>query len=167
MNRKLLSIALVLGLSAVLFSCKDDEKGPSSSFTFEDESYKLSKGYRSEFGEVSTGVYEHDISFFSKEVTASNIDSDFNFLEFTVFSSSETSLPDGTYTVESTDEALTIPFGTVAVGFNFSTFEGDMYDVTGGTIVISNSGKKFVFDLTLDGGETVTGTFNGALTEQQ
>ena len=158
MNKKLFSVAAVLALSVVIFSCSKDDDKPSSSFTVDGKTYALATGVDLQYGEVTAGVYGHLIDFSSKASTTS-----MDYIYVDLYAASANSLPDGTYTFNaSSEEALVIASGEVAIGE--SATAGTYYDITAGTIVVSNSGKKFVFDLTVDGGKNVTGTFNGALT---
>ena len=73
-------------------------------------------------------------------------------------------IPDGTYQYSADWVNLTFDSVQAAANFDVNNEEGDSSeDVNGGTIVVSQGGKKFEFDVTFADGKTAKGTFSGTL----
>jgi len=165
----ILNFTVFAALLVCFSSCDGDDEGPSGSFTFDDESYKLSRGYvRLDDTDVSG---DNTYYYWTAVLTSKGIQYDEVFtgkgdavILNIVALNDDGVLPSGTYT--STNE--TADSNGVYIDFNVITEVGEVHtDVTDVSITITKSGSthKISFTIELNSGETVTGSFSGKVTE--
>ncbi|HYG19586.1 MAG TPA: hypothetical protein VD816_11690 [Ohtaekwangia sp.] len=165
MNKKISRLFLCLGLAMAFVACKDDDdKKASNQFTFEGDKFVLQEAWYDideEFDEDENPVFEYEIYLEGTDGTK------VSGVWFDLFSSQDEDLPAGTYTFDGdyTQNNLTFNY---AGGFFYDTDtqeEEDFGSVTGGTVKVTKSGDKhtFTFDLTMEGGKKLAGSFSGEL----
>jgi hypothetical protein len=165
---KLSTLICTLIAGTILFtSCKDDEPAPvikENSFTFEGETYDLSRAYGREYDNGPGATIGYSLVLISDEGRESVL------LLFNV--------PDGTLegtyapTHPSGEEPNTFSSVGIEIGYDPVTEEpGTIYrtrTTPRGTISVDKSGNVYVidFDVTMDAGEIAKGHYTGTITQQ-
>ena len=158
---------------------KNGKKSSSSTLTitvtkaneikYDGSNYSLTKGYLEKYGDwdEQTTYYNFDVWLVNDGITITQDDAmgtgDLIYLEF--WSSSPTGLNPGTYSFASNLAAQTFSTGAVAFNYNIATELGTLYECTGGSVIISQSGTDYIFDVTftLANGKTVNAYYKGSM----
>lgn len=150
------NVVVMLLVSVVLFSCKDDEPtGSGNKFTFGGTSYTVSsavfeKRIDPEYDAEENEYYRHNLNFIGRGiVNALNDNGDYdptgsgNYVSLKVLNTEALELTDGTYTWGGTDsqDSFTIPVGAVGIGWNTDSYIE--YKITSGTLTVSKSGSTY------------------------
>jgi len=162
-----------IALSTLFVACKKDDKVEAkNSFTFQSNTYDISKGFISNYGK--RGAF--DATNFDVYLTTSGITNtggtvtgtgDAIYLDFN--SSSAIELASGTYTIDDLRNLNTFYNAAVYINYNFTTFTGGEYLVdnnTTGTIKVNKTGTTYEItcSFTVDNGKKVEGYYKGSLT---
>ncbi len=136
----------------------------ANEFTYDDNKHELSKGYL-----VDYGVGEFDVYLVNDDIT---INSDLSangtgdLVYFWMYSSSSTTLSEGSYTYSDTENDFTFyPESVVATNYNFANGTGTTFSPISGTVDIEKDGNEYTFDieLGLENGKTINGHYTGTL----
>jgi PKD repeat protein len=136
---------------------------------FDGSNYALTKGYLQNYGDSNgeSTYYNFDVHLVNDGITITQDDAmgtgDLIYLE--LWSASPTGLNPGTYSFASNGAAQTFSYGAVALNYNIATELGTLYECTGGSVTISQSGSDYIFDVTftLATGKTVNAYYKGTL----
>lgn len=177
MNRNIQKISTLFLASVLLFGCSksdDDDVEPAAnnSFIINDQEYALDAGLIENYGETDLDVYDFDITLYSSAVTVVEEDGEYyelagegNALYFDFASSTESDLAPGTYTYSDAYEVGTFAVGAAVADADFGSESGTGYFVESGTVTVEKDGDtyKITFDVTLDTGDNMTGSYSGLL----
>lgn len=166
---------LFLALGVISTSCnKDDDGGSSSSnsFTVDGNTYDLSRAYKTAFNYPNPdGSDDIDVYLTTSDITAGNgeLNGTGNALYLDLNSSTTPDLATGTYTFATDRAAFVLSDGTSA-GVNVDVYTGagdQVFVVNGGSVEVSKDGDetRFEFNLTTTDGNTITGSYQGTLTD--
>jgi hypothetical protein len=162
--KKCFPLVLLIATALFLSSCdKDKDSKPNFTFTYDGDSYAISKGYIVHNWDEQ-GIFEKSIVFSSKGYIETYLQSsDYVVLQLRT-DNSDLTIPDGTYAFNENWVNDSFYWGSVAIGFNAMDETGELNeDPTAGTVTVSNGGKKFVFAVEFADGKEVSGTFEGTL----
>ncbi|HNQ68123.1 MAG TPA: PKD domain-containing protein [Bacteroidales bacterium] len=86
-----------------------------------------------------------------------------NLIQILLLSSSNTSLTPGTYYFSSNDVAFTFFDGFMGLGYNLANETGTAINCVGGTVIVSQVGSTYVFDISLstNEGKIIYGHYEG------
>ncbi|MBC8487341.1 MAG: PKD domain-containing protein [Bacteroidetes bacterium] len=136
---------------------------------YDGNKYPLTKGYLENYGDWdgSEVYYNFDVTLVDDGITITQDDAmgTGNLIYLELWSSSSTGLVPGTYTFADNYAAQTFSWGETGFNYNIATDIGTLYECTGGTVTISQSGTDYIFDviLTLATGKTVNAYYKGSL----
>jgi len=158
---------------------KNGKKSSSSTLTitvakaneikYDGNKYPLTKGYLEKYGDFGGyyTYYNFDVWLVNDGITITQDDAmgtgDLIYLE--LWSSSPMGLNPGTYSFANNSAAQTFSTGAVAFNYNIATELGTLYECTGGSVIISQSGADYIFDVTftLASGKTVNAYYKGSM----
>ncbi|WP_341226473.1 hypothetical protein [uncultured Arcticibacterium sp.] len=177
MNRNIQKISTLFFASVLLFSCSksdsdDVEPATKNAFVISDQEFALDAGLIENYGETDEDVYDFDITLYSSSVTVVEEDGEYYelagegnavYLDFS--SSSASDLTPGTYSYSEGYEAGTFAVGVAISNANFASGIGTDYFVESGSVTVDKDGDTYTitFDVTLDSGEKMTGSYTGVL----
>lgn len=173
-----------------MFSCGDgDDEAPKNQFTVEGESYELSHGftYQSEAGVDDDGneIYAHVVYLTGEDINVNDgvvVEGNDDIVAFSLVSSSEDNIEEGTYEFKDDEVAGTIGQLLIYTDYKDPDDQPLSYDrIFGGakgTIKVSKSGDKYTFNISIeefitqneegdteDGEGSIKGYFKGELEE--
>lgn len=166
-NKQLLFLFLTLSL--FLFSCKKDGDDRRNQFTLNGETYTLTQGFLTSFGDNGNGSYDYDISLLSTSGSIDIVNEEItgigNGLYFDLNTNSAGGITSGTYTFSSEREAFSMVATEAFVDYNFDTENGQEVSGVGGTVEINADGDQVSmdFEVVLQDGSTLKGTFDDKL----
>lgn len=172
-------IVLLAIASAFLMSCEkddDDDDGGSNSIVFDGTSYSIKDGLISDYGAYDTH-WNYDFVLVNAALTEVTEDgyTYFDAPEATfyvyaeLFSPGTSSFQTGTFQYMSYDASAEdvdgkYYFYDVTVGTRNADGTNEMdYEATAGTVKVTGSGSNYTieFDVTVEGGKTVKGSYSG------
>jgi PKD repeat protein len=136
---------------------------------YDGNKYPLTKGYLENYGDWDGTelYYNFDVTLVDNGITITQDDAmgAGNLIYLEMWSSSPTGLMPGTYTFASNYAAQTFSTGGTGFNYNIATGIGTLYECTGGSVIVSQSGSDYIFDITfsLATGKTVNAYYKGAL----
>ncbi|BDD05174.1 hypothetical protein [Aureibacter tunicatorum] len=179
--QKLLTLLFVFTLFSSCGDDKKEESTPKNHFTYDGESYELTKGYLTLLG----SNFNIEGAYFDIVLSSSTLSLNQKTEELTGFghviyldlnSSSVTELSSGTYTFDSeyfmSNFGLRSPNtfvdGLIVMNGDAKTGAGDIYSVyeeTKGTVKVAKSDEQYVieFSFTVESGKKVEGIYTGPL----
>jgi hypothetical protein len=164
--RRFIPLVMLLAMTLFIVSCGgDDEKTPTSSFTYNGHTATTPYGYISHNWDDS-GIYEKSVYFSARDYQAMfTTATDYASISLRTNNSALT-IPDGTYNFDSSWENFTFYWAEAARDYNWWEETGELNeDVASGKVTVSNGGKKFEYEITFQDGKKMTGAYHGALTE--
>ena len=168
---------MLLFVVALITACKDDEK-PERFFIYKGQKISLAKGFLVNLGSYTDGddeYFEWGVAFASNGVDIEDSESftgqgDLILISLDVLND-DSRLPAGTYTFDPAEGEHLADGSVVFINFNFGDLGDDgntVYeDIDEMEVVVTKSGSNFTITYTLEfaEGETITGKFQGALTD--
>jgi hypothetical protein len=162
-----------IALSTLFVACKKEDKVElKNSFTFQSNTFDISKGFISNYGKSGAfNATNFDIYLTTSAITNTGGTvtgtGDAIYLDFN--SSSATELASGTYTFDDLRDMNTFSNAVVYINYNFTTFTGGEYildDNSTGTIKVTKTGTTYeiTYSFTVDNGKKVEGYYKGSLT---
>ncbi len=160
---------VLLSFLIVLACSKDNDNKQFNSFTFQGTNYELDDGLiwiTNEWFKIelyspgvnmTAGIQETEPRYIG--------DGEILFFGYMIPSSSgEISNGEYTFSSEGT-ESFTFSEGLIAIGLDLIDYNGDIYQVTEGTVNVQNNDGDVVidFNLTLTGGEKMSGNYTGPI----
>lgn len=119
---------------------------------YEGNKYPLTKGYLENFGDWdgTQWYYNFDVTLVDDGITITQTDAygTGNFVYLEMWSASPYGLLPGTYTFASNFTPQTFSTGAVGFNYNIATGIGTIYECTGGSVVVSQSGSDYIFEIT-------------------
>jgi hypothetical protein len=176
-NLKVMIFAL-LAVSMLFAACKkddDDESDQKNQMTIAGTEYDFSQGVIENYGTWSSvEAYNFDVTLLTSGFTIHEINGEIDSISgigsgivFELFSSDSTDLAVGEYVydADASFTAGTFNFAGAVVNYNADTEEGIEYDITEGTVTVSQNGGTYelTIDCKTDGDEVVTGYYKGSL----
>jgi len=166
----LLALAM-LGLLALSCNDDDDDNTPSNQFTFDGSTFELGQGFLEDYGDNGNNSFDFDVT-----LTSPDIDFNFNTGEATgtgsgvyldLNSPSEEGLVNGTYEFGDERDAFVMVDGEVFTNFDFEAGTGQVISVVDRTVELTEDDGVYSisFELTTSSNETISGTYNGELTQ--
>ncbi|MGI6411962.1 MAG: PKD domain-containing protein [Bacteroidales bacterium] len=136
---------------------------------YDGNKYSLTKGYLEKYGDFDGlfDYYNFDVYLVNDAITVTQDDAmgtgDMILLE--LWSASPSGINPGTYNFANNYSAQTFSAGILGLNYNIATEIGTVYEATGGTVTISQSGTDYIFDVTftLANGKTVNAYYKGAM----
>ena len=163
---------LVLAVAAMVFvfaSCDNGGgNGGVGSFTYDGTTYQLSHGWV-EYSGTGNGPHSFDIALFSSDINwdpTTDTGTGTGEAIWIHLYSSTSPIAEGTYTFAIAPPYIPNIFVDfwVMINYNAETDVGDLYITEAGTVTITEVGDSSIsldFDVTLDDGNTATGTWTG------
>jgi hypothetical protein len=176
-NLKVMIFAL-LAVSMLFAACKkddDDESDQKNQMTIAGTEYDFSQGVIENYGTWSSvEAYNFDVTLLTSGFTIHEINGEIDSISgigsgivFELFSSDSTDLAVGEYVydADASFTAGTFNFAGAVVNYNPATEEGIEFDITEGTVTVSQNGETYelTIDCKTDGDEVVTGYYKGSL----
>ena len=165
-------------VSLAVISCnKDDDNNDDTSSNFlkvGSTEYQLKAGGIDNYGQVSTGVYNFDITLVTSTVTNVNgvilpQDEIFSGIYFELFTSNPNNLDVGVYQFSTSANVNTFSYGDVFIDASYNDMGENTtyYDITGGSLEVLDNGNTYrlEFEGTLDNGQSFSGSYRGSLVE--
>jgi hypothetical protein len=145
-------------LIATVIACTESgDSEPSNAFTTKGKTFALTNGYIQGFGDGSYWVILADGAFDSLYYTAGR-----SGLSLLFQSPDEASLAEGQYQFSDDDDPKNREFtGEIYL------YDSAFFNIDSGSVIISGSGSSlnFSFDLKYNNIQSLTGIYNGSLTE--
>lgn len=164
----LLPYLFMFGMILLISSCGDDDDS-TNSYSYDGTTYNITNAFLDDIGGNFAGSHDYDIYLAGDGISAGNsiLNGTGDFLYLDLNTAANNGLEPGTYSWSSTRDAQTIVSGSsIATNFNTSTLSGNLIALTGGTVVISQNGDEFTFDINLEAsGTMVTGSYTGSVEE--
>jgi hypothetical protein len=172
--KTLKSILLLAFITCAFLSCKDDDDNGGASgsgmgsFTYDGSNFALDKGSVINYGGAGNS-FNFDIILGSPSLNFDqfgDLDGSGDSVYFELWTDQQSGLKSGTYSYDSSSEAdFTFTIGQIGVGCDNNgtcTFQDDSRS---GTVTINRSGSNYdiSFNLTMNGGEVITGSYDGSL----
>jgi len=177
-NLKVLIFAL-LAMSVIFVACnKDDDDNqnePENRMSINDIDYELNQGVIENYGIwTSVEAYNFDVTLLSSGFNIHEVNGEIDSISgighgvsFELFSSDSTDLAVGEYVYDADANftAGTFNYAGAVVNYNTATEEGIEYDITEGTVTVSQNGGTYELSINCktDGDEVVTGYYKGSL----
>ena len=170
-----LKTLLLISAIALQISCSKDDEGTvtiQNEFTYDGKAYSLSQGILTDYGDVTNGSRDYDISLFSAGLTVPTEGDPVgtgNFVYLDLNSSSTTSFEPGTFTWDEFRGPNKIVDAGLAIDFDFATStESDAIFIKDGTVTVQKEGNTYTitFTLTTTDNKAVTGYYKGELTNE-
>ncbi|PKP00617.1 MAG: hypothetical protein CVU14_07475 [Bacteroidetes bacterium HGW-Bacteroidetes-9] len=183
MKKSIFTISIVLGLISLFFliSCKKDKNPDNLSltngFSISGKSYSTPKGYICGPLILSSGPKGYFFILVSNSINcewSTVYDDTFatgtgNVVTFKLWSAASDKPAIGDYSFNDQSGYYPDPFefdgDIVGINFNCTAEEGTHYDITGGNIMLNESGSNYniAYNLTCTGGITISGSYIGSL----
>lgn len=166
---------LFLALGVISTSCNKDDDGGSSasnSFTVDGTTYALTNAYKLAYNYPNAdGSDDIDIWLTTSDITSSGnqeLSGSGDVVYLDLNSSTTPELASGTYNYASERAAFALSDSYAGENIDVYTLSGDkLFIVTGGSVEVSQNGNetRFEFNLTTADGKTITGNYQGTLTD--
>jgi len=176
MKNNLKVFFVLFAFSLMMANCKkDSDSGKKNSIKYNGKEYELSAGILENYGRVSEDLgFNIDLTLMSSEFNIheengiiDSISGTGNIMYFEMFTSDSTELDSRNYTFDSQETQATGTFddGGIGLNFNIQTLEGQILQVTQGTVLINKSGTTYEITVNCkdSGGKDITGYFKGEL----
>ncbi len=168
-STQVLLTTIVLILSLGLIGCKDNSSGSGSdadnSFEYDGETYTLRAGAIFDYGEFD-GFINYDFILTEEDEDFESEDEEINseyYIYFWLESLGEGSFNGGTFNYDDSGEAEEshLYAGELAFVTSGNVEEAEEFGITGGSVEVDIDGSTYtlVFDVTLDNGEDLTGSY--------
>ena len=164
-------------ISLTIISCNKDDDGDSGSSSSNflkvgNKEYKLKAGVIEDYGSVSTGVFNFDVSLTTSSLTTVGgqvlpTDEIFSGIYFELYTSNENNLEKGVYNFSTSGAANTFEYGDIIIDATLGENEPIYYEISSGSFDVMDNGNTY--NLKFQGqtadGQNFSGAYKGSLTE--
>ncbi len=169
MKNLLFPLILLLGVSLLTTSCKDDDDdGPrANTVQVNGVTETLTQALLEEYGDNGNGSFDWDITLITDGFDLVNYSGAGSILYLDLNTNSADGLVSGTYNWSADRDVFTIVDGGMTLGYDLATETSDYeMSATAGTVVITVGDNETEFDvsLTMEDGETLNAYYKGELT---
>ncbi|MEM6514983.1 MAG: hypothetical protein AAF688_02280 [Bacteroidota bacterium] len=174
----------LLAITFVSFSCDEDdtEEVPgdgtitigvgNGSLVIDGNSSTIAGGIVINYGlfnsDPNNPLYNFDIELISDDyvISGENISGQGENVYFELLTDDANGLKNGTYTLNQTAGDFTFIDSDVNLEYDFNTGSGTEIDIVSGTLEVTRNGNNYdlSWNISGDGGQSITGTYNGTLT---